>query len=367
MFGRSVKAASAKIFEKLTNAKEYRNGFAKQKHRMITRLVAIQDELIQFAQTPDRRKHEVNGFLVEHCARFSDQLPKNTPKAQYLSEVIINHLHNSELSNPDYIWLKLQGRRMTFTGIGEVKSHPFNIAHRKEQLFFQETNIRNLIRCGDIPPSISKRYRVTLADVFVRYLILPRSTDAPHTLPASVPFGWEIKEIEFTFPEIIFLKRLLCSRTPPPQDLNGLTSSYSRKEYRSFVHEMTTQSEEIIADLFKNLLPDDQPRIRSDLALWGMIWNSIPANRKSIDLALNWIHEVTQGLPSSYSLIAKSPSSLMAFDAKKMSSCSLIQCALSDNASLTHALASRLEEIKQDFPNPPELPCKQEIDMFALL
>ena len=368
MTSRSVKATSAKIFENLKNSKEYHNGFVKQKRHIITQLLAIKNELIQFAKTPGRPAYQVNGLLVEHCARFSNQLPKNTPKAQYISEVIINHLHGCELSNPDYIWLKIQGRRMTFTGIGEVKSHPFNIAHQPRQLFFQETNIRNLIKCGEIPSPISKRYHAVFADIFMRYLILPRSTHAPHTLPASAPLGWEIKEIEFTLPEIIFLRRQLCGNTLLSENLDEYNSSYSPEEYESFAYNIVTQVEEIIADLFRNLIPIDQKEIQNALAMWSIIYGSIPINRESIDLVTQWTQATIPHCADMRSLVSIPPSSLIGLDAKKNAPYhSLIQYATANNILLARTLISRLQEIKQYLPDPPELTHKQEIDIFGLL
>lgn len=364
MTRRAVRTASMEIFEKLKNSQEYRNGFSKQKYHIITRLLMIKNELAQFAQMPGREAYQVNGFLMEHCARFSSHLPKNTPKAQYISEVIINHLHDRELSNPDYIWLKIQGRHMTLTGIGEVKSHPVSMVHRRKQLFLQETNIRKLIACGEIADLVSRRYHITLADAFVRYLILPRGVDFPYFLPASVPLGWEIKEIEFTLPEIIFLKSLLCNEPPSSRKPHEHHSSYSPEEYESFVATLTAQIEAIIADLFENLLPDNKQEIRNALAIWSMIYNSIPANRESIDCAAQWIHAREQHRSS---LIAKPPSSLIGFDTKKISSHPLMQYAANGHMPLARALLSRLQEIKQDLPDPPKLSCKQKINVFALL
>lgn len=368
MTRQSLKAASAEIFEKLTHSQEYRNGFAKHKRRMITQLFAMKNELVQFAQTPGRRAYQINGFLMEHCARLSNQLPKNTPKAQYIAEVIISHLNDCELSNPDYIWLKLQGRRMTFAGIGEVKSHPFSVVHRPRQLFFQETNIRNLIRYGHIPPLISKRYHITLADTFMRYLILPRSIDMPHILPASAPLGWEIKEIEFTFPEIIFLKNVLCADASQSENLPQYGLPYSPEEYELFAYKITAQVEEIIADLFQNILHADKQDIRKTLAIWSMLYNSIPANRESIDLVMQWIHRVIPCDASDKSfVVAQPPCSLITCDGRIISSHPLMQYATNGNAELARALISRVQEIKQDFPNPPKLSCKQNINIFALL
>ncbi len=364
MARRSVKAASAEIFEKLTTAKEYRNGFAKQKHGIITRLVAIQDELMQFAEMPGRKPYQMNGFLMEQCARFSSNLPKNTPKAQYISEVIINHLHDRALSNPDYIWLKIQGKRMIFTGIGEVKSHPLSIAHRRRQLFFQETNIRRLIECGEIASLVSRHYHITLAHTFTRYLILPRGIHVPYILPASVPLGWEIKEIEFTFPEIVFLKNLLCDDIPGSEKPDEHASPYSPEEYETFVCGLTLCIKEIIAGLFQDLLPYNKQDILDTLVLWSMIYNSIPTSRESIECVAQWIHAEKQKNPL---LIAKPPCSLIEYDAKKISSHPLTQYAANGNISLARALLSRLQEIKQDLPDPPKLSCKQKINIFALL
>ncbi|TSC67290.1 MAG: hypothetical protein G01um101466_749 [Parcubacteria group bacterium Gr01-1014_66] len=365
MTRRSVRMASSQIFEKLKNSQVYRNGFAEQKQHIITRLFMMKDECVQFAQTPGRHSYQVNGFLVEHCARLSHQLPKNTPKAQYISEVIIDYLHNHALANPDYIWLKIQGKRMTFIGIGEVKSHPLSVGHRPKQLFFQATNIRNLIESGEIASLVSKRYHVALADTFAHYLVLPRSIHAPHSLLASVPLDWEVKEIEFTLPEILFLKHLLCTAT---EDLHEDSHPYLLRDYQPFARKIMTQIEEIIADLFRDIFPIEKDTTYA-LAVWSMIYNTIPTNRESVDLVRQWMQTtVPQYTHNGHSLIFTLPASIIEFPARQdICYHALAQCADGDNTLLPRILLSRLQETKQNLPDPPELSQKQEIDILALL
>lgn len=367
MIRKSVTAEAAMIFEKLQYAKEYRNGFASAKLGIIKRLLANKYELRTFAQAPSRRQYQVNGFLMEYCARFSNQLPKNTPKAQCISEAIIDYLKENKMCNPDHLWLRIQGKRIMLTGIGEVKSHMASIAHRPGQLFFQETNIRNFIDHSDIALVVSSRYRVTLSDRFTRHLILPRSLNAPYMLPASAPLGWEIKEIEFTFPEIIFLKSLLLADTPKHADPE-LLSPYSHQDYQVFAHDIIGRTEGIIIEFLQNLLPVDQKDIRHALTVWGLLWNSIPTNHESVDIVLQWMRAVKQKNMCVLSLLSTPPLPLAQLnDEENASRDSLLHYTNYGNAELIHALLSRLQEVRQYFPDPPELPKKQELNLFTLL
>jgi len=368
MTRQSIRVETAKIFKKLQYAKEYRNGFAPAKLRIIMRLLAGKHELRTFAQTPGRRQYEVNGFLMEYCARFSSQLPKNTSKAQYISETIIDHLKKNKLCNPDHIWLRIQGKRITITGIGEVKSHLSSIIHRPGQLFFQETNMRNLIGNHEITSIISKRYRITLADEFARYLVLPRSLNAPHRLPASAPLGWEVKEIELTFPEIIFLKNLLLVDTIQFESQKTISPYYSREDYQLFARDIVKRTEKIIMEFLHNLLPVDQKNVRNALTAWGLLWNSIPANHESVNIAVQWMRAIKQKNTWALSLITTPPLSLTELDEKeKTSRDSIIKCAATNDTILAHALLSRLQEVRQYLPDPPELSKKQDINLFTLL
>lgn len=358
MICRPVNTEATMIFEKLKRAKEYRNGFAPAKFRIINHLLAKRDELRAFAQAPGRRSYQVNGFLMEYCARFSHQLPKNTLKAQCISETIIDHLKENKKCNPDHLWLKIIGKHITLTGIGEVKSHMSSITHNPRQLFSQQTNIRDFIDRGDIASIVSNRYRVTLADQFLHYLILPRSLNTPHILPTSAPLGWEVKEIEFTFPEIIFLKNLLLTDMPRIE----LTS------YQIFVGEITKRVEKIIIEFLHNLLPVDQKNIRDALTLWGLTWNSIPTNRESIALVVQWIHTIKQKKRYALSLLSSPPLLLAELgNEENMSRDALLNYTDDNNTVLIHALLSRLQEIRQKFPDPPELSKKQEVNLFTLL
>lgn len=364
----SLKAETVKIFEKLQCAKEYRNGFAPAKLRIIMRLLAVKHELHAFAQTPGRRPHEINGFFMEYCTRFSYQIPKNTTKGTCISEAIIDYLKRHELCNPDYIWLRTQGKRITLTGIGEVKSHPFNTVHKPSQLFLQEANIRNLIEDNILKSIISQRYHVTLAENFSRYLILPRSIDTPHILPAVVPLGWKVEEIEFTLPEIIFLKDLLLTGISQPDSPSEYIPTYSLEEYQMFTSEIIKIVEGIIIELLHNLFPVDQENIRNALTVWSLLWNSIPTNQESVDITVQWMHNIKQKNICALSLLSTPPLLLAQLDGEENASRdSFLRYADDNSATLIHALLSRLQEVRQSLPDPPKLSKKQEVNLFALL
>lgn len=367
MIRKSVNAEAAMVFEKLKYAKEYRNGFASAKLGIIKRLLAHKYELRTFAQTPSRRPYQVNGFFMEYCARFSNQLPKNTSKAQYISEAIIDYLKTYRMCNPDHLWLKIQGKRIMLTGMGEVKSHMASITHNPGQLFLQETNIRNFIDHGDIASIVSNRYRVTLADQFMRRLILPRSLNVPYALPTSVPLGWEVKEIEFTFLEIIFLKNLLLADAPDVKSPE-LIYPYSPEDYHMFTRNITKRVEKIIMEFLRNLFPVDQKDVRDALTMWSLVWNSIPTNHESVALIIQWMNAIKQTNTCAFSLLTTPPLSLAQLNGEEYASRdSLLRYTDDHNTILIHALLSRLQEIRQKLPDPPKLSKKQEVNLFALL
>ncbi|GEM_PF-6950165 len=368
MISRSIQAEAKKIFEKLYQSKEYHNGFATAKCCIIANLFTLRDELRVFAKTPGRRSYEINGFFTEYCARFSNQLPRNTPKAQNISEAIINYLQSRKLCNPDHIWIKIQGKRITLTGIGEVKSHPLNMIRKPTQLFLQEKHVRNLIKYGYTNSAVFKHHRVILAKKFARYIILPRSIKAPHVLPASTPLGWEIKEIEFTFPEIIFLKNLLLDEVPLPDNPSQYILGYSPQKYQFFVGNIMTRIEKIIISFFQNLLPVHKKDIRNTLIVWNLLWNSLPTNSESINLITRWMHEVKQQHLCPLALLSAPPSSLTELDEKENASRNcLMRYATPDTALFAHALLSRLREVRQELPPPPIFSEKQDIEIFTLL
>ncbi len=195
------------IFVKLTDDSCYRNCFHGEKLNIIAHIISVKSEFQRFARAKKHKPHTINGRLMEYCARFSDQLPRNTPEAEECAKTITAYLQKKIRCNPDYIWFDLRGKRITLTGIGEVKSHINNIKyHHPQQTTRQE---RNVFACMQprIAASLFPAKRVSIAPDMKRYLIVPRNNNSyPYRLPDELHYTWEIKEIEFTFEEMLFLK-----------------------------------------------------------------------------------------------------------------------------------------------------------------
>lgn len=201
-----------KIFEKLSVDPCYRNCFNGEKLNIIAHIINIREDLYQFANEVNHEPHELNGRLMEYCAHFSDQLPRNSPKAEEYANIIIAYLHQKRRCNPDYLWLNLHGKRVILTGFGEVKSHIANInKYQRQQTTRQEHNIIQCMKSKEIIASLipDKRVIIPPNGSMKRYLIVPRSTGEPYKHPYALHYTWEIKEIEFTFQEILFLKNCL--------------------------------------------------------------------------------------------------------------------------------------------------------------
>ncbi len=214
-----------KIFENLRVSGVYHCGFEKEKIRIIKRLIFLQPQLYRFAHDPGRNAYEINGLVMEYCARFSLRIPRNTIRATRFSEAIKTYLQEQRLCNPDYIWLTVKGRYITILGIGEVKSHPNNAEIKPNQMRLQQINIKRLISANAIPHILSVSHRVAMSRDFKGCLILPRNPGKNYALPPYVPLGWQTREIEFTLPEIMFLKdQLLEQHATHPQNIPAACS-----------------------------------------------------------------------------------------------------------------------------------------------
>ena len=355
------------IFHKLKDSLDYRKGFDKNKLRIIRRLVAQKNTLQTFARASDRYPYEINGFMVESCARFSRQLPRNTPRANEFSQTIIEYLKKEKLCNPDYLWLNIRGKRITITGIGEVKSHTNNIAHKPSQVFFQQENICRLMQCNILQSLLPSSHRLVLAENFMRYLILPRSSGMLYLLPPSIPLGWEVREIEFTLQEILFLKQLFIDEALESEKTPHFTA-FPEESYQMLTRDVIERTEKIMITFFGHLPFIRAKKNLNALVAWGLLWESVPINQHSISRVLQWAHNAHYDSKNVLNLLTSPPASLVRLYKKEKTSCDLLTTRTScDNMFLAHALLSRIREIKRDLPCPPILSKKKNIDLFAIL
>ena len=355
------------IFHKLKDSPDYRKGFDKDKLRIIRRLVAQKNALQTFAGASDRYPYEINGFMVESCARFSRQLPRNTPRANEFSQTIIEYLKKEKRCNPDYLWLNIRGKRITVTGIGEVKSHTNNIAHKPPQVFFQEENIRRLMQSNVLQSLFPSSHRLVWAENFMRYLILPRSSGMLYLLPPSVPLEWVVREIEFTLQEILFLKQLLIDEALTLKKTPHFTA-FPEGSYQMLARDVIERTEKMMLTFFGHLPFIRAKKNLNALVAWSLLWESVPISQQSISRVLQWQANAQCPHTNPLTLLSFPPASLVKLHKKEKTSCDLLTTRTScDNTFLAHALLSRIREIKQEMPDPPVLSKKENIDFFAIL
>ena len=364
--GKPCTHQALQIFEKLKHDTCYRNGFREEKLHVIKKLLEIKNDLERFAADPCRLRHEINGFLVECCARFSTRLPRNTPEANEFAETILSYLKQRNLCNPDYLWLEICGKRITVNGIGEVKSHLQSMRHHPDQISFQERTLYNLIDLDQIGSILSVNHHVVPAKQIVRYLILPRSVGMPYLLPPSVPLGWEIKEIEFTFPEILSLKKFLLPDIPQ-QDTPHKTFACSLAQYKLCAEEIVMRTKQVMLDFFGHV-PFMRAQYQYALMSWMLLTNSVPTNQASIHQVLRWIDDIRKSHTDVLGLLSIPPESLSEPDEKEMLSLHAIVTRVTESDThVARAFLSRVKQLTAELPALPELEKKIDIDLFSIL
>lgn len=161
------------------------------------------------------------GFLVEAFARHSKKLPiKNTEKGEEVAQAILSELRTGNggqirlgqsQSNSDFLGVKLTGRLITVTGLGEVKSS-YKAASQKVggQLKRQERSISFLaeqLKSSKAKKSVSgffKKRGVVVSDKLERFLIVPFGQGEAARQDEEFS-DWQIVELEFSYDEITFV------------------------------------------------------------------------------------------------------------------------------------------------------------------
>jgi len=161
------------------------------------------------------------GFLVEAFARHSKKIPRqNTESGERAAQAILFELHSekrghvrlgSRQSNSDFLWVRQTGRRITVTGIGEIKSS-YQAAKEKigGQLKRQERSVGYLaeqLKAAKLNGSVSgffRKRRIEVADNLEKFLIVPfgEGEEARHDKKFS---GWQVVEIEYSYNELLFI------------------------------------------------------------------------------------------------------------------------------------------------------------------
>jgi len=161
------------------------------------------------------------GFLVESFARFSGKLPReNTEKGNLAAQAIISELHSgnkgnirlgSSRSNSDFLWVKLIGRRILITGIGEVKASYLAASQKVGgQLKRQETDLDLLAerlvtaKAEKHAGRFFQKRGIVVSDDLDRFLLMPFG-EGEHARGDERFSDWCIVDLEFSYGELVFI------------------------------------------------------------------------------------------------------------------------------------------------------------------
>lgn len=227
------------IFEDLilSSAFEPRSATIEEKRRIFGKVwgreVARLRNDFDFSGMDKERDDHGFGFLVEAFARCSGKLPPgNTEKGERAAREIISELHSgkrgnirlgSRQSNSDFVWVKLTGRRIVVTGIGEIKASYRTAKERAGgQLRRQETSLGYLAeeletaKLSDVVKGYFRKRGIKVADNLAKFLIVPFGEGESVRRDEGFS-GWQVVELEFSYDEIVFVAQRIWPYFRPDQ------------------------------------------------------------------------------------------------------------------------------------------------------
>lgn len=368
MARRRADQEAQEIFEKLRQSKWFLHGFEKEKLSILGKLLAMRKDLQCFVASQGREEYQINGYLVECCTQFSTQIPQNTPRAEQFSRIIISYLQENRLHAPDYVWMKIHGRRISINGLGEVKSHPRVVWRNPLQTTFQKQNIEKLVEDGLLSRLLKTGTKIVYKQESVNYLVVPRlDTNRSFHLPRSMPVGWEIREIEFSFPELMFLKPLLLA-DPKPE-----TPNYPTHIYEPLVNVIMGRMDDIVVQLFYNVPSIKKGSTRSALVAWNTVFKTIPTTQDGVNQVLLWAQELQRKNIFIPLLIGELPQSVSPVRKADKKSAIALKKRFKEIRGVDPLLAaffSRIQEVKNMISlciATPPLLNKKDIDLFTLI
>lgn len=355
------------VFENLRQSQYFLPGYEKEKLSILDKLLGIRKKLRNFAAAVDVKEYQINGFLMECCAEFSGQIPRNTPRAEEFSRMIIAYLEGEKLYAPDYVWMNIRGRRIGIIGLGEVKSHPRVVFRKPFQTLLQRQNIEKMVQSGLMSRLLKTKAKIVYERETVNYLIVPRlDTNRFFHLPHTMPLGWEIREIEFSFPEIMFLKPLLLAAPKP------VVSLYPKHLYEPFVNGITERMDTIVGRIFHNVPSIKKASTRSAILAWNMMEKSIPITQDTVDMVLAWSRELEQKNIYIPLLVADGPQMTAPVSGDEKSALALKEKfkQIPEIDSLIPAFLNRIREIKSTLSSlivTPVLLHKKDVDLLTII
>lgn len=368
MARRRADQEAQEIFEKLRQSTWFLPGYEKEKLSILAKLLSTRKELQSFVTSEGSQESQKNGYLVEYCAQFSTQIPRNTPKAQQFSHVIISYLRKNKLYAPDYVWMKIHGRQISINGLGEVKSHPRGVSKKPDQTLFQKHNVEQMVQNGLLPRLLKTKAKIVYEKESINYLVVPRlAVNRSFYLPRSMPLGWEIREIEFSFQELMFLKPLLLADPKPA------SPSYPTDLYQPLVNAIIERIDTIVEQIFQKLPTIKKGSTRSALVAWNIIFKTIPTTQDAVHQVLLWARELEQKNVFVTMLLAQAPqsvSSVRKADKKSATALKKRFKEIPEIKALTAAFFSRIQEVRNMISSciaTPPLLNKKDIDLFTLI
>lgn len=375
----NVRREAQEIIEKLKSRHVHLPGDEETKLLILRRVLRKKKEIIAFAEESGRLDYQVNGYLMELCTLASDAIPRNTPRAERIVSGLLASLQRARQSNPDYLWVRINGNRLIIRGIGEIKTTFAALMRKPRQTYWQEKNILDILgrEVNTLTAGGGKKRVFALAEDFFRYLILPRNTSGfPYYHPPYLPSGWEIREIEFTLPEIFEIKRhILSSDDPEPlvpvQESQEKTlapdviqsPSPLQAAFADFVRLLMERVEQVVARVFaQHPLGKNASAVRV-LTCWTALAGSVPTSIPAIQMAAEWARRGTTAADDPYQPFSMTPRTRIAIqdltekEDKEykgiMTACRQFPQQTSSLVPFTMLFLARLRELRSGLVIPP--------------
>ena len=254
---------AAKIWEALRRSDAFIvGGEEKNKKEIILKTLTEDTQKYLRVKFKECREKAI-GFIVEEFAKQSKRLPfLNSAKAEFAADIFLHGLQDNRhflfgnkkpLCNPDFLWMRLKGALAEILGIGEVKASFKAVKDgiEKGQFSFFEDNLRSALECviekknaGNALGFFRKRKFAVSPDL-KKFLIVPLG----EAKKIRVPAGWEIREIEFSYDELVFIGQKIIPGFRPEKEF-GL-NEFGR--YEKFFAGVKEKGEKVIKELYDGL------------------------------------------------------------------------------------------------------------------
>lgn len=204
------------------------------------------------------------GYLIEEFAKNSLMIPHNTDRGNHVAELLLSFLRNGDdfgitglkgkLCNPDFLEVKITGRRTVINGIVEIKSSAEALRKKLDsQIINQEPNLRKLISAienkktfGNAHSFFQKR-KIVVAEKLSKKIMVPLGEgDKARALLSD---GWECVEIEFSYQELIFIAQAIWPGFENRTSRQSIGDGYLADFEREFIEPLIAFSGQRLRDV----------------------------------------------------------------------------------------------------------------------